>query len=121
MKKIFIVFGILILTHNIFAQATTFSDRSMKSQTVVAMQTPYTFIQPVSVASVNWTVPDSVVICELRCKTRGDICVSVPYKDSVIIAADNYDIFRAQITKIYKTGTTAALRDTALVLFGIRK
>jgi hypothetical protein len=122
MKLISILLQVLIITSFLFAQQNTVDARSQRPQTTTALQSPYTFILPVTVTSnTNYVVPDSDYVCLLRTKYAGTICVSTPYSDSVFIYCTSYDVYPDFITKIFGATTTDTLRSNCITLHGIRK
>jgi hypothetical protein len=84
---------------------------------VMQMQPPYEYAKNVNVSAAN----DSFTgydIFELRNKTEGAIKYDTPYATGVTWYANDYDVLRVRITKIYMTGTDAGLQNGSIQALG---
>ena len=81
----------------------------------VLTQGPYTYVANPNVTAANWTAPADVFICEIRAQVAGNIYIDTPRRTHELLIADNFDVFRVRVTRIYTTGTTA----TGITVFGI--
>lgn len=83
-------------------------ENSYSSEQKMNHQPPYTKVLAVDLSSVDWTSASaSMFVGEMRNKVAGNIKVDTIDSTGIIYPADAYDIVRARITKIYKSGTTA--------------
>jgi len=88
------------------------------------LQPPYTWFQNVDVSVKDFGVPSTVIACELRVwgGEKGSIKINTPRKtgESLHVAVIDGDIFRVEVTKIWRVGTTTSLRNT-ITIFGFFK
>jgi hypothetical protein len=84
---------------------------------VIQMQPPYEYMKNVNVSAAD----DSLTgydIFELRCKTEGAVKIDTKYATGVTWYANDYDILRVRVTKIYMTGTDAGLQNGSIQALG---
>lgn len=84
---------------------------------VMKQQPPYEYMKNVNVSAAD----DSLTgydIFELRNKTKGSIKIDTKYATGVTWYANDYDILRVRVTKIYMTGTDAGLQNASIQALG---
>jgi len=112
---------LVLLTVNLtFAQPSYYEDRYRKPQTITALQGPYTWADSINCSAGAYTVPDSIIVCEMRTTDSCLVAVDLRGKANIQIRAAANDIFRLDVRKVYKTGTDSLSRyGNKIRLFGI--
>jgi len=121
MKHCFVLLFSVVLCSLVFSQPPRYGQRTAASNAVQAMQRPYTYADTIDVSSVNWTAPDSIIICELHCTSQGRIKLGLDLKDSLTLPVDDYDVVPVNCRKIYKVGTDSLLRVSCISVFGFKR
>lgn len=120
MKNIFTVL-FLIMAFVTATSAQEWIKRLSDPKLSTAETGSYTFVANISVASANWTVPDTVKILAVCVDSAGTITVSTTGADSVRLKKDISFCYPVVITKIYKTGTDSLLRSGYITVYGHKK
>jgi hypothetical protein len=115
----FLIILTCFVTVTLSQAPTDWSNRWLKTNTVIAMQGPYTWGDSVYCAAADYTVSSSRIVCEMRVTDSCVITCDLRNKTGLVIRACAGDIFRLDITKIYMTGTDASVRSgNKIRLFG---
>ena len=80
--------------------------------------TPYTMAVEVDLSTTDYSVPSDFQVNEIRCVTAGAIKIDTTRSTGVTIHLGAFDLLPIVITKIYKTGTDAALVTGNIVVYG---
>jgi hypothetical protein len=96
---------------------------SPEEEIIMSVPKTPTFAAAVVLSSTDYVPPagdtgPKVKINQLRCTTAGLIKVDMPNATGVTIPVTTYDIVDGEFTKIYKTGTDAALWTGCITVFG---
>jgi hypothetical protein len=81
----------------------------------------YTYVRNITVASADFTVPDSIIIFGICVDSAGTVLVKTSESDSVSLTKPDAFCYPIRITKVYSGGTTTALRASKISIFGWKK
>jgi hypothetical protein len=121
MKNLFAALLLILVSFTLASAQGEYIKRLSDSKRAIAETGSYTYVLNVNVSSANWTVPDSVVILGICVDSAGTIKIDSKESTAATLKKTTDFCYPINVTKIYMTGTDAALRNGYITVFGFKK
>jgi hypothetical protein len=121
MKNLFAALLLILVSFTLASAQGEYIKRLSDSKRATAETGSYTYVLNVNVSAANWTVPDSVIILGICVDSAGTIKIDSKESTGAILKKTTDFCYPINVTKIYMTGTDAALRNGYITVFGFKK